>query len=61
LLEKLLRRKKHLEIKYKGFGYPEDLAGCAFFLASKASDFVTGQSIAVDGGFSTSMLPHAWL
>ena len=45
----------------KGFGYPEDLAGCAIFLASKASDFVTGQSIAVDGGFSTSMLPHAGL
>jgi len=29
---------------------PEDLAGAALFLASNDSDFVTGQSINVDGG-----------
>lgn len=29
---------------------PEDLAGALLFLASPASDFVTGQTIAVDGG-----------
>jgi NAD(P)-dependent dehydrogenase (short-subunit alcohol dehydrogenase family) len=29
-----------------------DLAGTAYFLASDASQFITGQSIAVDGGFS---------
>jgi len=34
------------------FGEPEELAGAAVFLASKSSDFVTGQSIAVDGGYS---------
>ena len=33
------------------FGAPEDVAGTAVFLASAASDFVTGQVIAVDGGF----------
>ncbi|HEX2037012.1 MAG TPA: SDR family NAD(P)-dependent oxidoreductase [Chloroflexota bacterium] len=33
------------------FGAPEDVAGTAVFLASPASDFVTGQVIAVDGGF----------
>jgi 2-deoxy-D-gluconate 3-dehydrogenase len=33
---------------------PDELAGTAVFLASKASDFVTGASIAVDGGFSVS-------
>lgn len=32
-------------------GTPEDLAGTAVFLASSASDYVTGQSIYVDGGF----------
>jgi 2-dehydro-3-deoxy-D-gluconate 5-dehydrogenase len=34
------------------WGVPEDLAGIAVFLASAASDFVTGAAIAVDGGFS---------
>jgi NAD(P)-dependent dehydrogenase (short-subunit alcohol dehydrogenase family) len=33
------------------FGEPEELAGAAVFLAAAASDFVTGQSIAVDGGY----------
>ncbi|QEH93529.1 SDR family oxidoreductase [Dermacoccus abyssi] len=33
-------------------GLPEDFAGLAVFLASRASGFVTGQTIAVDGGFS---------
>ena len=34
------------------WGVPEDLAGVAVFLASVASDFVTGAAIPVDGGFS---------
>jgi NAD(P)-dependent dehydrogenase (short-subunit alcohol dehydrogenase family) len=33
-------------------GVPEDFAGAAVFLASRASAYVTGQSIFVDGGFS---------
>lgn len=32
------------------WGNPEDLGGAAIFLASKASDFVNGQIIYVDGG-----------
>lgn len=32
------------------WGNPEDLAGTTIFLASKASDFVNGQIIYVDGG-----------
>lgn len=35
-------------------GSPEDVAGTAVYLASPASDFVTGQVIAVDGGRSTT-------
>lgn len=38
------------------WGMPDDLAGVAVFLASPASDFVTGAVIPVDGGFSTQML-----
>ena len=34
------------------WGIPADLAGTAVFLASTASDFVTGTAIAVDGGYS---------
>jgi 2-deoxy-D-gluconate 3-dehydrogenase len=34
------------------WGEPTDFAGIAVFLASKASDFVTGAAIPVDGGFS---------
>jgi NAD(P)-dependent dehydrogenase (short-subunit alcohol dehydrogenase family) len=32
-------------------GEPEDLGGAAVFLASSASDFVTGQILFVDGGY----------
>jgi 2-deoxy-D-gluconate 3-dehydrogenase len=34
------------------WGDPEDMAGMAIFLASAASDFVTGVAIPLDGGFS---------
>ena len=34
------------------WGQPQELAGTAVFLASKASDFVTGETIRVDGGYA---------
>jgi 2-deoxy-D-gluconate 3-dehydrogenase len=34
------------------WGEPDDFAGIAVFLASKASNFVTGTAIPVDGGYS---------
>jgi 2-dehydro-3-deoxy-D-gluconate 5-dehydrogenase len=37
------------------WGVPSDLAGIAVFLASPASDFVTGAAIPVDGGYSASI------
>jgi len=37
------------------WGRPEDLAGAAVYFSSRASDFVTGTALPVDGGFSSSM------
>lgn len=34
------------------WGKPDDLAGAAIFLASRASDFVTGETLRVDGGYA---------
>lgn len=42
-------REQH---KLGRFGQPEEIAGAAFFLASDDSSFVTGQALAVDGGFT---------
>lgn len=39
-------------------GQPDDIARTALFLASDASAFVTGQAIAVDGGFSANPAVH---
>jgi NAD(P)-dependent dehydrogenase (short-subunit alcohol dehydrogenase family) len=45
--QKLLSR-----IKLGRFADPSDLVGAAVFLASPASDFVTGQTLFVDGGWN---------
>ena len=37
------------------WGQPHDLAGIAVFLASRASDFITGTAIPVDGGYSVQI------
>lgn len=34
------------------WGQTEEIAGTAIFLASKASDFVTGETVRVDGGYA---------
>ena len=39
-------------IPLRRFGEPEDLARLAVFLASPASDHITGQTIIIDGGAS---------
>jgi NAD(P)-dependent dehydrogenase (short-subunit alcohol dehydrogenase family) len=47
--------KKILEnTPLKRFGGEDDLKGAVLFLASRASDFVTGSLIVVDGGTHAS-------
>jgi len=45
-------RRRQAEIPLRRFGEPEDLQGLALFLASRASDHLTGQTIIIDGGAS---------
>lgn len=59
LSDSILQNREHVERAEQGVlasralkrrGYPEDLIGALLFLASSDSDFVTGQTLAVDGG-----------
>jgi len=43
-------RRRRAEIPLRRFGEPEDLGGLAVFLASGASDHITGQTVIIDGG-----------
>jgi gluconate 5-dehydrogenase len=42
-------------IPSKRWGRPDELVGAAVFLASRASDYVNGQIIYVDGGMLAAM------
>lgn len=46
------RERIRLQHKLGRFGRPEEIAGAAFFFASDDASFVTGQALAVDGGFT---------
>jgi len=53
LIEDEEASKAELEtIPFQRFGKPEDIAGLAIFLASRASAFITGSIIKLDGGQS---------
>jgi len=45
-------RRRRAEIPLRRFGEPDDVAGLAVFLASAASDHITGQTFIIDGGAS---------
>lgn len=45
-------RMRQAEIPLRRFGEPDDLEGLVVFLASSASDHITGQTIIIDGGAS---------
>jgi len=52
------RRQEQLKrIPLGRYGIPEDVAGLAVFLASEASAYITGETIAVGGGITTTVFP----
>src|SRR3954453_4510720 len=44
------RARREAETPLRRLGQPEDMAGAALLLASRAGAFITGQTIVVDGG-----------
>lgn len=51
-LEPEALRKLETQIPYGRIGQPEDIARAALWLASDASDYVTGATLTIDGGLS---------
>lgn len=54
---KKLRRLRKANIMLGRWGEPKDLIGPCIFLASDASEYITGQDIYVDGGWTANGLP----
>ena len=49
----LLYRKRTKDTPLQRIGEPDEIAGAAVFLASKAGSFMTGQTLVIDGGTTT--------
>jgi len=49
-VEKIIFKDSAAEIPMKRIALPDDIKGAAIFLASRASDYVTGHILVVDGG-----------
>ncbi len=45
-------------IPFPRIGNAEDMAGVAIFLASRAGDYIVGETILTDGGIVNASLPH---
>jgi NAD(P)-dependent dehydrogenase (short-subunit alcohol dehydrogenase family) len=56
----LERQGEHIRkgVPLKRIGQPEDMAGVAIYLASKAASYVTGVIIPVDGGLTGAKGPQ---
>lgn len=54
IIESARGRELLLRTPMRRFGTPEEVAGAAVYLASDAVSFLTGQIIAVDGGYLAS-------
>ena len=57
LIEEQLKNERwmaymNMRIPQKRLAKPKDIAGAVLFLSSPLSDYITGTSIVVDGGFS---------
>ena len=50
------REAWHRAVPLARYGTPEEIAGAAAFLASDDASYLTGQTLAVDGGFSIAGL-----
>jgi 3-oxoacyl-[acyl-carrier protein] reductase len=50
------RKAWHDAIPLRRYGQPEELANAILFLASEEASYINGQTIAVDGGFTTTGL-----
>jgi NAD(P)-dependent dehydrogenase (short-subunit alcohol dehydrogenase family) len=50
------RESWHRAVPLARYGQPEEVAGAVLFLASDDSSYITGQTISVDGGFTSTGL-----
>jgi len=55
----VLYRKRTKDTPLQRIGEPDEIAGAAVFLASKAGSFMTGQTLVIDGGTTTGTVVSA--